>query len=34
MASDRAAAITGTVIDLTCGAAVRTDGKALVGLLD
>jgi 3-oxoacyl-[acyl-carrier protein] reductase len=34
MASDRAAAITGAVIDLTCGAAVRTNDQALVGLLD
>ena len=34
MASDRAAAITGTVIDLTCGAAVRTNEKAMVGALD
>jgi 3-oxoacyl-[acyl-carrier protein] reductase len=34
VASDRAAAITGAVIDLTCGAAVRANGKALVGLLD
>jgi NAD(P)-dependent dehydrogenase (short-subunit alcohol dehydrogenase family) len=34
MASDRAAAVTGAVIDLTCGAAVRTNDQALVGLLD
>lgn len=34
MASDRAGAITGTVIDLTCGNAVRTTAGALVGMLD
>jgi 3-oxoacyl-[acyl-carrier protein] reductase len=34
LASDRAAAITGTVIDLTCGNAVRTTAGALVGVLD
>jgi NAD(P)-dependent dehydrogenase (short-subunit alcohol dehydrogenase family) len=34
LASDRAAAITGAVVDLTCGNAVRTTAGALVGLLD
>jgi 3-oxoacyl-[acyl-carrier protein] reductase len=34
MASDRAGAITGAVINLTCGNAVRTTAGALVGLLD
>ena len=36
LASDRAAAITGAVVDLTCGNAVRAHqyGGALVGLLD
>ena len=34
LASDRAAAITGAVLDLTCGNAVRTDAGALVGVLD
>jgi 3-oxoacyl-[acyl-carrier protein] reductase len=34
LASDSAAAITGAVIDLTCGAAVRNSGQALVGLVD
>jgi len=34
LASDRAAAITGAVVDLTCGSAVRTTGGALVGVLD
>lgn len=34
LASDRAGAITGTVADLTCGAAMRTGGGALIGLLD
>jgi 3-oxoacyl-[acyl-carrier protein] reductase len=34
LASDRAAAITGAVADLSCGAAVRSRGQALVGLLD
>ena len=34
LASDRAAAITGAVVDLTCGNAVRTSAGALVGLLD
>jgi NAD(P)-dependent dehydrogenase (short-subunit alcohol dehydrogenase family) len=33
VASDRAAAITGAVIDLTCGNAVRTTAGTLVGLL-
>ena len=33
LASDRAAAITGTVVDLTCGNAVRTTAGALVGVL-
>jgi 3-oxoacyl-[acyl-carrier protein] reductase len=32
LASDRAAAITGAVIDLSCGNAVRTSAGALVGL--
>jgi 3-oxoacyl-[acyl-carrier protein] reductase len=34
VASDRAAAITGAVVDLTCGNAVRTSAGALVGVLD
>jgi NAD(P)-dependent dehydrogenase (short-subunit alcohol dehydrogenase family) len=34
LASDRAAAITGAVIDLTCGNAVRTNVGGLVGVLD
>lgn len=34
LASDRAAAITGAVIDLTAGNAVRTTAGALVGVLD
>jgi 3-oxoacyl-[acyl-carrier protein] reductase len=34
LASDRAAAITGAVVDLTCGNAVRTRSGALVGALD
>jgi len=34
LASDRAAAITGAVIDLTCGNALRTRAGALVGVLD
>ena len=34
LASDRAAAITGAVVDLTCGNAVRTKAGALVGMLD
>ena len=34
LASDRAAAITGAVVDLTCGSAVRTKAGALVGMLD
>jgi len=34
LASDRAGAITGTVADLACGAAVRTSSRGLVGLLD
>jgi 2-polyprenyl-6-methoxyphenol hydroxylase-like FAD-dependent oxidoreductase len=33
LASDRAATITGTVVDLTSGNAVRTKAGALVGLL-
>jgi NAD(P)-dependent dehydrogenase (short-subunit alcohol dehydrogenase family) len=33
-ASDQAAAITGAVVDLTCGNAVRTPAGALVGVLD
>jgi 3-oxoacyl-[acyl-carrier protein] reductase len=33
-ASDRAAAITGAVVDLTCGNAVRTPAGAVVGVLD
>lgn len=33
LASDRAAAITGAVVDLTCGNAVRNHAGALVGLL-
>jgi NAD(P)-dependent dehydrogenase (short-subunit alcohol dehydrogenase family) len=34
VASDRAGAITGTVVDLTCGNAVRTSAGTLVGVLD
>ena len=34
LASDRAGAITGAVVDLTCGNAVRTKAGALVGVLD
>jgi NAD(P)-dependent dehydrogenase (short-subunit alcohol dehydrogenase family) len=34
LASDHAGAITGAVADLTCGAAVRNNRQALVGLLD
>jgi 3-oxoacyl-[acyl-carrier protein] reductase len=34
LASDRAAAITGSVVDLTCGNAVRNTASALVGVLD
>jgi 3-oxoacyl-[acyl-carrier protein] reductase len=34
LASDRAGATTGAVIDLTCGNAVRTNARALVGVLD
>jgi NAD(P)-dependent dehydrogenase (short-subunit alcohol dehydrogenase family) len=34
LASDRAAAITGAVVDLTAGNAVRTSAGALVGALD
>jgi len=34
LASDRAGAITGAVIDLTSGTAVRTSAGALVGILD
>ena len=34
LASDRAGAITGAVVDLTCGNAVRTNAGALVGVLD
>ena len=34
MASEGAAAITGAVVDLTCGAAVRNSGQALIGLVD
>ena len=36
LASDRAAAITGTVVDLSCGSAMRAQqfGQALVGVLD
>jgi 3-oxoacyl-[acyl-carrier protein] reductase len=34
LASDRAGAITGAVVDLTCGNAVRTRAGALVGVLD
>jgi 3-oxoacyl-[acyl-carrier protein] reductase len=34
LASDRAAAITGAVVDMTCGNAVRTTAGALVGVLD
>jgi 3-oxoacyl-[acyl-carrier protein] reductase len=33
LASDRAAAITGAVVDLTCGNAVRTNAGPLVGVL-
>jgi 3-oxoacyl-[acyl-carrier protein] reductase len=34
VASDRTGAITGAVVDLTCGNAVRTSAGALVGVLD
>jgi NAD(P)-dependent dehydrogenase (short-subunit alcohol dehydrogenase family) len=34
LASDRAGAITGAVVDLTSGNAVRTSRQALIGLLD
>lgn len=34
LASDRAGAITGTVVDLTSGNAVRTNGGGLAGVLD
>ena len=36
LASDRAAAVTGAVIDLSCGSAVRAQqfGHALIGVLD
>jgi NAD(P)-dependent dehydrogenase (short-subunit alcohol dehydrogenase family) len=34
LASDRAGAITGAIVDLTCGNAVRTSSGAMVGLLD
>ena len=34
VASDRAGAITGAVVDLTSGNAVRNSGQALIGLLD
>ena len=36
LASDRAGAITGAVIDLTCGSAIRAQqfGHALIGMLD
>jgi 3-oxoacyl-[acyl-carrier protein] reductase len=34
LASDRAAAITGTVVDLTSGNALRTNAGSLVGVLD
>jgi 3-oxoacyl-[acyl-carrier protein] reductase len=34
LASDRAAAITGAVVDLTSGHAVRSSAGALVGMLD
>ena len=34
LASDHASAITGSVVDLTCGNAVRTGAGALVGVLD
>jgi hypothetical protein len=34
LASDGAVTITGAVIDLTCGNAVRTRGGMLVGVLD
>ena len=33
LASDGAAAITGAVVDLTCGAAVRNSAQALIGLV-
>jgi 3-oxoacyl-[acyl-carrier protein] reductase len=33
LASDRAATITGSVVDLTCGNAVRSSASALVGVL-
>jgi 3-oxoacyl-[acyl-carrier protein] reductase len=33
LASDHSSAITGAVIDLTCGNAVRTQAGALVGAL-
>jgi hypothetical protein len=34
LASDRARAITGAVVDLSCGIAVRNSAWALVGVLD
>jgi len=34
LASDQAGAITGAVVDVTCGKAVRTAAGALVGTLD
>ncbi len=34
LASDGAATITGAVLDLTCGAAIRSSGQALIGLVD
>ena len=34
LASDRAGAITGTVVDLTCGIAMRNSGQTLIGMLD
>jgi 3-oxoacyl-[acyl-carrier protein] reductase len=34
LASDHAGAITGAVLDLTCGNAVRSSAGALVGVLD
>lgn len=34
LASDRGAAITGSVVDLTCGNAVRTKSGVLLGVLD
>ena len=34
LASDHAAAITGAMVDLTCGNAVRTRAGALIGVLD